>query len=318
LTNALPGIKKSGGALYKWIDSDYNSTGIKVASGSINKSDSTIVRVVYNYVDDQFLSTLGMELVEGRNFNREFAEDTFNIIVNEAAVRAFGHSDIVGKDFYSWIFNENSGKIIGVIKDFHFQSMDKKVPPVVLFFLSQNLWKENLVLNLNSQAFKSTIDRLSNHWDEYGMTGPFEYTFLDQYQANLFKRETQSARFMGITATCSILVALIGLIGLVSFQNKRRSKELSLRKVFGASVSQLLLMINKTYLILIGLSIVISVPVAYWAVSQWLQGYAYRISPTIWDFGLVIAAVILVSFITVSLQSWKTAHSNPTDVLRSE
>lgn len=189
---------------------------------------------------------------------------------------------------------------------------------MVLFFLHDDYWKENLIVQLNSQSIDHSLAGIKKVWNESGIISPFEYTFLDQFQARLFKRETQSAQFMGITASCSIMVALIGLIGLVSFQNKRRSKELSLRKVFGASITDLLMMINKTYATLIGLSIVISVPVAYWAVSQWLQGYAYRISPTIWDFGLVIAAVILVSLITVSLQSWKTAHSNPTDVLRSE
>ncbi len=314
--STIPGVKSQGSSLYEWAGSMYNTGRVKITSDQIQ--DSLWVRVKYNYISDGLLPTLGLDLISGRNFNQEYAEDTFNLLVNETAAKAFGTEEIVGKRFESSVFDDRSGKVIGVVKDFHVESIEQEVAPMVLFFHHQDLWKENLIVQVNEKNLRQTLDAVQAVWNESGVISPFEYTFLDQFQARLFERETQNAQFMGITASCSIMVALIGLIGLVSFQNKRRSKELSLRKVFGASVSQLLLMINKKYLILIGLSIVISVPVAYWAVSQWLQGYAYRISPTIWDFGLVIAAVILVSLITVSLQSWKTAHSNPTDVLRSE
>lgn len=311
-----PRVIKSGSSLEKWLGSDYNSTPIRVLTG--DAADTIYIQVHYNYIDDQLIPTLGLELVEGRNFDRKFASDTFNILLNETAAKAFGHGTIIGNNFESRVFRERSGKVIGIVKDFHFQSMDKEIPPVALMFHHPGYYKENMVIQLSHANITQALDDVEAAWNESGIISPFEYTFLDQFQAKLFEREAQSAQFMGVTASCSILVALIGLIGLVSFQNKRRSKELSLRKVFGASVSDLLMMINKTYTLLIGVSIILSIPIAYLAVSQWLDDYAYRITPTVWDFMLVAAGVLMVSLVTVSLQSWQTATSNPTDVLRSE
>ncbi len=310
-----PSVTKSGSSLNKWMASDYNSTPLRVLTE--NPTDTSFVQVQYNYINDQLISTLGLEILDGRNFDRNYATDTFNILLNETAAKAFGY-DVIGKDFESKIFDERSGKVIGIVKDFHFQSMDKAIPPVALMFHRQDLYKENLVIQLSKKNIQESINNVEAAWNQSGIISPFEYTFLDQFQARLFERETQNAQFMGITASCSILVALIGLIGLVSFQNKRRSKELSLRKVFGASVRDLLLMINRSYLTLVGLSVLLSLPIAYWAVSQWLNSYAYRISPSVMDFMIITSGVLLVSLLTVSIQSWKTANTNPTDVLRSE
>lgn len=313
---AIPGIQNRGSSLHEWAGKIYWGNYVKVSSGDMRDSVGLVMKS--NYISDGLIPTLGLELLSGRNFDSRIAQDTFNILINETAAEKLGIDEIVGKEFRSQDFGDKSGQIIGVVRDFHFETMDKQIEPMALFFLHDNYWKENLIVQVNSRGVENSLASIEKVWNDSGIISPFEYTFLDQFQARLFEREAQRAQFMGITASCSILVALIGLIGLVSFQNKRRSKELSLRKVFGASVSDLLMMINKTYALLIGVSIILSIPIAYLAVSQWLDDYAYRITPTVWDFMLVAAGVLMVSLVTVSLQSWQTATSNPTDVLRSE
>ncbi|MEM8893132.1 MAG: ABC transporter permease [Bacteroidota bacterium] len=313
---AIPGIENKGSSLHEWAGKIYYPDHIKVSSGDMRESVGLMMKS--NYISDGLIPTLGLELLSGRNFDSRLAKDTFNILINETAAKKLGINEIVGKGFRSYDFGDKSERVIGVVKDFHIETMDKEIEPMALFFLHDDYWKENLIVQLNSRSIDNSLVDIKKAWEESGIISPFEYTFLDQFQARLFERETQNAQFMGITASCSILVALIGLIGLVSFQNKRRSKELSLRKVFGASISELLLMINKSYLMLVGASILLSTPVAYYGVNQWLDGYAYRITPSVTDFIVVVLGVIIVSVTTVSLQSWRTAHTNPTDVLRGE
>lgn len=277
-----------------------------------------IIKTLRYDVDENYLSTLGIQLLEGRNFSRQFGTDSNNVILNEAAANEFGwQHGAVGKT----ISRTNEGRkeiysVIGVIKDFHFRSLHERISPLVLAYAPD---QGNLIVKLRANTdIPGLTALLKKRWTEAGADEPLSYSFLDDRYNNTYKAEQKMGLILGIFAGLTIFVACLGLFGLAKFTATQRTKEIGIRKVLGASVSQVTGMLSKEFLFLVLISCVLAFPVAWWAMNKWLQDFAYRINISWWIFALAGIIIILIALVTVSLQAIKAALANPVTSLRTE
>ena len=301
-------INKSGQILYDFL-SDYNAHGIRIP----REGDTTTLRVQWNSADADALEALGLRFVEGRNFSDEIASDSSAIIVNEAARRALGIDTLANQTFLSgWI---GQGKIIGVVEDFHFQSFDKEVIPIMFM---QTSWKRSVVVNVNESNFSEALNAMNRNWKTAGIESPFEYTFMDQSFAKLIEKETRLSDLIKLFAAISITIALLGILGLISHSTSLRLKEIGVRKVFGASTTSILLLINQSVAVVIGMSFIIAVPLTIWAGKSWLGNFAYKTSITGFELAAGLLITLIITVVAISIQSFKAARSNPARTLKSE
>ena len=275
------------------------------------------------YVDHEFIPTYGIEILEGRAFSEDIGSDRNGaFILNEAAVRKYGwtfHTDRKLERVYPEgnILNvEIQGDVVGVVKDFHYQSLHHKIEPLVL--MMGGSWIEYLSIRTRSDDIAATLDFLKIQWREVVSDRPFDYFFLDDDYDKLYRTEEQIGALFGLFSILAIFVASLGLFGLASFTAQLRIKEIGIRKVLGASVSNLVLMLSKEFALLVGLANLIAWPIAYYAMHRWLQDFAYRIDLEIWAFVLSGFLALFIALTTVSYQAWKVARTNPVDALRYE
>jgi putative ABC transport system permease protein len=269
--------------------------------------------------DHEFIPTYGITMVAGRNFSRAFATDTANFIINEAAVTALNWQSAdkaVGKDFkYGGI----KGKIIGVMKDFHFESLHQKIIPLVFALPSpQNGYYGNLSVKIDGNNIPEAINTIQTTWRKYLPETPFEYTFLDDKFAKLYQSEQQQGTIFTIFSCIAIFIACLGLFGLSAFTITQRVKEIGVRKVLGASVPQIVMELSVGFLKLVFIAAVLALPIAWYSMSRWLQDFAFRIDISWWVFALAGFIALVIAFATISLQSVKAALANPVKSLRSE
>jgi putative ABC transport system permease protein len=270
-------------------------------------------------VDDQYLPTLGLELLMGRNFSDEFGTEDESIILNETAVEAFGWSttDALGKTL---THASNGGgrttyRVIGVVKDFHFRSMHESISPLVMTRGEAN---GSVIAKVQTTDVSGLVNSIQKQWTALADDEPFEYSFLDERFFQTYNTERKMGYILSIFALLTIFVACMGLFGLATFTTKLRTKEIGIRKVLGAEVSTIIALLSKDYLRLVTFAAAIAFPLAWWAMEQWLEGFAYRVDIS---FGLYIAAgatVAVVAFLTVSYEAIKAALMNPIDSLRNE
>ncbi|WP_315820073.1 ABC transporter permease [Paraflavitalea speifideaquila] len=268
-------------------------------------------------VDYNYIPTLGMELVAGRNFSKEFGTDSMGVILNETAVAAMGwDKDALGKMI---AHSDNDGKkttyrVIGVVRDFHFKSLHERISPLVM---TLNDGYGTLIIKTNTKdiaGLVSTIKTNGNGWVRVPhLPIPFDEQFTKVYRA-----EQHTGRILGIFAGLTIFVACLGLFGLATFTARQRSKEISIRKVLGASVTGIVSLLSKDFLKLVGIAFIIAAPIAWYIMNQWLQDFEYRIGITWWVFALAALAAIAITLITVSIQAIKAALVNPVNTLRNE
>lgn len=275
------------------------------------------------YVDHEFIPTYGIEVLEGRAFSEDIGSDRNGaFILNEAAVRKYGwtfHTDRKLERVYPEgnILNvEIQGDVVGVVKDFHYQSLHHEIEPLVL--MMGGSWIEYLSIRTRSDDIAATLDFLKIQWREVVSDRPFDYFFLDDDYDKLYRTEKQIGTLFGLFSILAISVASLGLFGLASFTAQLRIKEIGIRKVLGASVSNLVLMLSKEFAILVGIANLIAWPIAYYAMNRWLQDFAYRIDLEIWAFVLSGFLALFIALTTVSYQAWKVARTNPVDALRYE
>lgn len=269
------------------------------------------------HVDHDFVNSFGIDLVAGRNFDINRASDsTEAFIINEAAVRAIGYDspeDAIDKKIR---YGGQDGFIIGIAQDFHFESLHQPISPVIFMITSGRA--SNLVARVQAGAMDETLSYFKDQWS-YLMPGhPFNYytvgdRFQDQYDAE--DRLSQVVQFFSILA---IFIAALGLVGLASYTAEQRAKEIGIRKVLGASVSQLLLLLTRSFSKLILVAFLIACPLAYFFMNQWLDTFAYRNTLSIWSFILAGIAALVVAWITVGSQTISTATRNPVQSLRDE
>jgi putative ABC transport system permease protein len=267
-------------------------------------------------VDPDFVRFYGLEIVEGRSFSPELATETGGAyIINETLKEKLGWKTAVGKKF--WLADDKvPGQVIGVVKDFNFYSLHHKIEPLALFirpelfsFLSVKVRPENIA---------GTLKYLERKWAGYDPTSPFEYTFLDEDFARLYQAEEMTRKVVGAFSILAVFVACLGLLGLISFAAESRTKEIGIRKVLGASVTDILLLLSKEFLVLLSLSILIAWPVAWYVMNRWLQNFAYRIDLGWATFLLGGVIALVIAGLTVGYQALKAATANPVDALRYE
>lgn len=269
-------------------------------------------------VDENYLPTLGIQLKEGRNFSGNMKTDSNAIILNEAAVTAFGWNK--GAIGHSISRTDNSGKqvtytVIGVVKNFHFRSLHEHISPL-LMVLSPN--RDNLVVKLKTADASALITMLSKQWKAFGAEDPFTFSFLDDRFTDTYKAEQKIGLILGIFAGLTIFVACLGLFGLTKFTAEQRTKEIGIRKVLGSSVAEIVRLLSFEFMKLVLIAFVIAAPVAWFIMNKWLQDFAYRIGVDAWVFILAGSLSVLITVITISFQSVKAAIANPVKSLRNE
>ena len=265
--------------------------------------------------DYDLLETYGMELATGRYFSEDRPTDATNaVVINEAMARSLGWNDPLGKRLDA-PGEVDEGTVIGVIKDFHFESLHQPVAPLFLYYAPRH---GNLSLRLTGQDLPATLAFIRETWERFDPAYPFDYAFLDQAVAQLYDSEQRLMQTLGLFAMLAILIACLGLFGLASFTAEQRTKEIGVRKVLGASVGSLVLLLSKDFTRLIGIAFVLASPLAYLAAQQWLQDFAYRIDLS-WPIFLLAGALALaIAFFTVSYQAIRAALADPVKALRYE
>ena len=274
-------------------------------------------------VDPDYLSLYKIKIIAGRNFRDDAADNAKAYIVNESLARELLKDQpkltlqtLIGKHF-GFSGMDSAGVIVGVAKDFNFNSLHHKIETLCLF--NQKDWGyEEMSVRIKGKDAKQAIAGIQAVWDSIVPEQEFEYSFLDDHFATLYKADSQVSEIVGILAGLAIFVSCLGLFGLASYSAERRIKEIGVRKVMGASVAGIVALLSKDFLKLVIVSIIIATPVAWWAVSTWLKDFAYRIDIEWWIFALAGALSVVVALLTISFQSVKAALTNPVKSLRSE
>jgi putative ABC transport system permease protein len=270
-------------------------------------------------VDEEYIPTLGMEMKSGRNFARQFGTDSTAIIINESTASMLGYPNPIGRKIYTLI-NTNSNEvaayeIIGVVKNFNFESLRQRIGPLA-FVLNKSTWATAFrVKPENSEAIVSAV---SSKWKSLSTGTPFNYHFLDESFNNMYRSEQQVGRVAIAFAVLAIIIACLGLFGLATYIAEQRTKEIGVRKVLGATVNNIVMMLSRDFLILIIIASLIAFPIAWWAMYKWLQDFEYRIGVGWWIFILSGFIAILVALFTISFQAVRAAVSNPIKSLRTE
>jgi len=269
-------------------------------------------------VDYNYIPTLGMQMAMGRNFSKQYGSDSSAVIVNEAAVKAYGlGSNPIGHTI-SRADNDGSVKtynVIGVIKDFHFKSLHQLITPLVMTMGSDN---GTIIVKVNTTDIPGVLANMKRKWDAFKPESAFSYSFLDDRFNSTYKAEQNIGSIMGIFAGLTIFVACLGLFGLATFTAEQRTKEIGIRKVLGANVTGLVSLLSIDFLKLVLIAFLIASPVAWYFMNKWLQDFAYRVNIGWTVFAVAALAVVIITLATVSYQSIKAALKNPVDSLKTE
>jgi putative ABC transport system permease protein len=268
--------------------------------------------------DENYISTVGMELIAGQNFH-PIQKDTVNeFIVNEAFLRDFGlkTEEAIGKKTsLGIVMDKGPGTIVGVVKDFHFTSLQRRIEPVVLF--NRPDWLGATVVRLKTSDLTGTLNAIEKEWKSLAPARPFNYSFLDDQYDALYRTEQRVSTLVTVFASVAIAIACLGLLGLASFTTMQRAKEISIRKALGATSQSIIFLLSKGYIRLMLVAFVIAVPISAYLLNQWLEAFAYRISLGPVYFGGAFLLLAGISFVTVGLQSYKASVENPVNNLRS-
>jgi putative ABC transport system permease protein len=277
-----------------------------------------LARVVRYGVDYDYLPTLGMKLVAGRNFSPAFGTDSSGVLVNETAVRTFGW----GKNAVGHTLNSpnqqgelTTYRVIGVVQDFHFRSLHERIAPLAMV-LGDNAG--SVIMKAKTKDMAGLLTSVKAQWAALKSEEPFRYSFLDESYQATYQAELKTGQILSLFAGLTIFVACLGLFGLVTFTAQQRTKEIGVRKVLGASVSSIVALLSKDFLKLVLIAIVIASPLAWYAMNRWLQAFAYKIDIEWWMFALAGLLAVSIALLTVSLQSIKAALMKPVKSLRSE
>jgi putative ABC transport system permease protein len=312
----LPGVEKAA------ISSDLPTAG----PGNLNQRgwfrdailDAKKVAIFTSIrVDENYIPALGMQIEKGRNFSPEYKSDSTGIILNETAARMLGLKDPLTAQLYrpEENFKVRAFHVIGIVKDFNFSTMHEKVGPLVME-LDGN-WG-NMVLRIDAKNVTSLISQIKNKWNNMAPGLLFSYTFMDNDFNNLYHAEQQTGKLFITFAVFAIFIACLGLFGLVTYAAEQRTKEIGIRKVLGAGVGRIVTMLSREFVSLVFIASCIGFPVAWWAMDQWLQSFAYRINISWWVFVIAGCTTMTIALVTISFQALRAAMANPVKSLRAE
>lgn len=270
-------------------------------------------------VDHDYMETLNIEMVEGRNFSKDFPSDSSGLIMNEAALRQLNWSEGLGQTLSTYGSQDGDVvqyKVVGVVKDFHFMSLRDNIEPLVFRLGSSRGF---VSFKINSENIAGTINFLASKWDEFAPGQPFQYSFLDDRFNDMYKAEQKLGKIFGVFAFLAIFIACLGLYGLASFTAEQKTKEIGVRKVLGASIASIVMLLSKEFIKLVLISFVIASVISYFTMNNyWLQEFENRTEIDFMIFILAGIAALVIAWVTMSFQSWSAARANPAKSLKDE
>lgn len=291
---------------------DNNMTGVYPG-----RQHEAFRRTVLYQIDPQYIPTMGMQLVAGRNFS-ENGGDSLNIIINETAMRTFG----LGDNPLGQVLTANTGSdgetrsltVIGVIKDFHFRSLHETIAPLIMV----NNPYGGLIIRTKTREIADLLASMEEKWKAFQVEEPFSYALLDELYNETYLSEQKMGTILRVFGALTILVACLGLFGLVTFTAEQRVREIGIRKVLGAKVTEIVSLLSKDLIVLVAISFIIAFPLGYYLMDKWLQDFAYRIEIQWWVYALAALTTLLIAFFTMSFKTVRSALANPVESLRSE
>jgi putative ABC transport system permease protein len=275
-------------------------------------------RTIVYHIDGKYIPTMGMKLLAGRNFVEGTTSDSLNVIINETAVKIFGlGNNPLGQQLTANIGKDGAKRsvtVIGVIKDFHFRSLREAIAPLIML----NRPYGGLIVRTKTKDIAPLLASLENKWKAFHVEEPFSYAFLDGLYNETYAAEQKMGTIMKIFGALTIFVACLGLFGLVTFTAEQRVKEIGIRKVLGANVSEIVMKLSKDLIVLVAVSFLIAFPLGYYLMDKWLQDFAYKIEIQWWVYALAAVSTLMIAFCTMSFKTIKSALVNPVESLRSE
>jgi putative ABC transport system permease protein len=300
----------------KFFDDDYTP---ETTTDNVGPADKNLSIASY-IVDESFVPTLKLQIVSGRNFSKSF-NDSASVILNETAAKKAGWKNPIGEHLIYPGGNNTKFQVVGVVKDFNAASLHDDMMPWALFYTTSKTYTMNtsfVSVRLKPGDYSKAVNKIQAIWKTFMPDNPFEYSFLDQQYDALYKTDQTIGKVFTVFTFLSITVACLGLLGLAMYTAERRTKEIGIRKVLGASVQNVVGMLSKDFLKLVLIASFIAFPVAWFAMNNWLQDFAYKTDISWWVFALATGIVTAIALITISFQSIKAAMGNPVESLRSE
>ena len=308
-----PGIKSVTSAGSSPLEVGSSTQGVKWPG----KDTTKLILFSNNPVTYNYIKTMGIQLVAGRDFSTDYGLDSNNYLINEAAARKIGYKDPVGKELTMW---DRKGTIIGLMKDYHHNSLHVPIEPLILQ-LPKKSWGDywgNIIVRTETGKIKQAIASMEKVYKQFNPAYPFKYYFTDEEIAKNYKAEYTVSKLSKYFAFLAIFISCLGLFGLVTFTAEQKTKEIGIRKVLGASVPAIIRMLSKDFLKLVLIAAMIAFPIAWWAMHKWLADFAYRIQIGWWVFVIAGIAAALIALLTISFQAIKAAIANPVKSLRTE
>jgi putative ABC transport system permease protein len=271
----------------------------------------------YCFVDEDLMATLKLSMVDGRFFSKEFTSDAGAVIINEAAARIFGWDNPVGQKIQTFWKenNEDEREVIGVVKDYNYQSLEEEISSLILFPGTEG---NNLLVRITPGDVSRKINLIQSKWKSFPGTGSFDYSFISDDFSAKFRKEEQLGKIFFVFTLLAIVIASLGLLGLATFTSEQRSKEIGIRKAMGASSDSIIKLMSLEYLNLIFISFIIAIPLSYGIINWWLKNFAYKVNIGAASFILGGVIAVIIAFLSVGYQSLKAASRNPVDSLKYE
>lgn len=282
-------------------------------------NEKLILNSVEYHVDENYIPTLGIQMATGRNFSKEFTTDSTGIILNETAARALGWNNETALN--KIIIRQNSDRgnntpfhVIGVVKNFNFKSLHESISPLMMSLQPEG----GLIFKAKTKDIAGLLAAMKTKWDSYQTGEPFTYSFLDDLFEKTYATEQKTSTILNIFAVVTIIVACLGLFGLVTYTVEQKTKEIGIRKVLGASVSQVSAMVSKEFIRLVLIACLIAFPLAWYGMHKWLQDFAYRVNISWTVFAVAALVALAIALLTVGFKAVRAALSNPVKSLRTE
>jgi len=314
----LPGVKASTYAGFLPV-SGYSRNDVSFSTSTAMTAENSLNMQVWD-ISYEYIPVMEMEIIRGRNFSKEFGADSNATIINETAAKLLGWDNLTGKKLYTFYQDQVGTRligrdVIGVVKNFHFDSMKENIGPLC-FRLANNSWIT--AFKVNTSDIKQLVGTIENKWKTMAPGKPFSYQFMDEAFDSMYRIEQRTGK-LGLTlAIIAIVIACLGLFGLATYTAEQRIKEIGVRKVLGATISNIITMLSKDFMILVLIASALAIPLAWWAMNRWLEDFAYRINIGWWIFIAAGVIALLIALITVSSQAIKAALANPVKSLRTE
>ncbi len=273
------------------------------------------IPMTYLEVDKDFIATYGIQLKKGyKPGDTACPYNGTQYLLNETAAKKLGWNQPLGKSFST--YNGKQGSVTGIINDFHFKSLHENMEPLVIYMFETRY--NFLTLKLATHDVKNTVSFVQQQWKKIVPDSPCEYFFYDSYYDQLYKKEARFGRIMLIFSMVAILIACLGIFGLAAFTAENRTKEIGIRKINGAKISEVMLLLNKDFVKWVVIAFLISIPISYYAMHKWLENFAYKTELSWWIFALSGIIAMAIALFTVSIQSWRAATRNPVESLKYE